>query len=888
VKLASGARLGPYEILSAVGAGGMGEVYRARDTRLDRTVAVKVLPAHLSDSAEAHQRFEREARAISRLSHPHICALYDVGHEGEVEYLVMEYLEGETLAARLAKGPLPLDQTLRFAGEIARALDTAHREGIVHRDLKPQNVMLTRSGVKLLDFGLAKTFAPAAGSIDVTSLPTAAGAPVTREGTIVGTFQYMAPEQLEGRDADARTDIFAFGAVAYEMATGQKAFYGTSQVSLITAILRDEPKPISQVQPMTPPSLDRLVRTCLAKSPDERWQSAHDLASELAWIGQETGRGESAAPVRRARRGSAIPWAAAALLALAAAALAVRAFRPSPRAPEVRSEIVAPEGARFDLLSGAPAMSPDGTRLVFAARTADGRTFLFLRALDSDAAQLLAGTEGAGFPFWSPDGKAICYSTGNAVFAMPAAGGVAEKLADVIRARAGSWSRSGVILLSRGATQTLVSYSPAGRTLKAETTLAAGESGQYDPQFLPDGRHYIYLSRRVDPTSRRIESEIYAGSVGSAQRKLLFASESSAVFAPPGHVLYRQGNDLVARPFDADRLTVSGEPRVIAHAIAWQDQTLTPLVSASTTGNLAWMSGGLLGLSQLSVTDLEGKRLQALGEAADVWTPRLSHNGRRVAVEIQDRANANRDIWIFDVTRPAPPVRLTFDPGDEATPVWSPDDSRIAYLAWRAGAGATPGAFFVVSKSATGEGGETSLLKATTSRYLTDWSPDGNFLAINWGERRTRNDVWTLSTRDLSTRLVVGGPSEDRDGVFSPDGRWLAYMSGESGRFEVYVRPFPAAGGPWQISNAGGEMPKWSRDGKALFFLTLDGKLMRAAVRTGSGFEVDSPQYLFSPRLRRTLIAQYDLFPDGKRILVNALAAADTAEAVHLVQNWDR
>ena len=541
----------------------MGEVYRARDTRLDRTVAVKVLPPHLSDSPEARQRFEREARSISRLSHPHICALYDVGHEGDVEYLVMEYLEGETLATRLAKGPLPLDQTLRFAGEIARALDTAHREGIVHRDLKPQNVMLTRSGVKLLDFGLAKSAAPPVRSIDVTSLPTAADAPVTREGTIVGTFQYMAPEQLEGREADARTDIFAFGAVVYEMATGQKAFQGTSQVSLITAILRDEPKPISQVQPMTPPSLDRLVRTCLAKSPDERWQSAHDIASELAWIGQESGRGEAAAPVRRARWSTAIPWAAAAVLALAAGALAVRAFRPAPRAPEVRSEIVAPEGARFDLLSGTPALSPDGTRLVFTARTADGRTFLFLRPLESDTAQLLAGTEGAGFPFWSPDGKTIGYSTGNAVWTVPPAGGVPEKLTDVIRARAGSWSRSGVILLSRGATQTLVSYSPAGRTLKAETTLAAGESGQYDPQFLPDGRHYIYLSRRVDP-DRRIESEIYAGSVGSAQRKLLFASESSAVFAPPGHVLYRQGNDLVARAFDADRLTVSGEPRVIA------------------------------------------------------------------------------------------------------------------------------------------------------------------------------------------------------------------------------------------------------------------------------------------------------------------------------------
>jgi Tol biopolymer transport system component/tRNA A-37 threonylcarbamoyl transferase component Bud32 len=888
VALNAGARLGPYEIVSPIGAGGMGEVYRARDTRLDRTVAVKVLPPHLSDSPEARQRFEREARAISRLSHPHICALYDVGHEGEVEYLVMEYLEGETLATRLAKGPLPLDQTLRFAGEIARALDTAHREGIVHRDLKPQNVMLTRSGVKLLDFGLAKSVAPASKPIDFTAVATAAEAPVTREGTIVGTFQYMAPEQLEGRDADARTDIFAFGAVVYEMATGQRAFQGTSQISLITAILRDEPKPISQVAPMAPASLDRLVRTCLAKAPDERWQSAHDIAAELAWIGQESGRSEpAAAAARRPRGGRAISWAIAAVLGAVAGALAVRALHPPARPPEVRSSIPAPDGWRFDLLAGPPALSPDGTRLAFAARTEDGRTFLFLRPLESDSAQMLAGSEGAGFPFWSPDGKTIGYSTGNAVWTVSAGGGVPEKLNNMIRARTGSWSRSGVILFSRNGGQALASYSLAERKGKPETTLGA-DSGHYDPQFLPDGVHYVYLARRLDPTSRRVESDLYAGSVGSAERKLLFRSESSALFVPPGHLLFRQEGDLVARAFDPDRLTISGEPRVIAHGIAWEDESLTPLLSASATGQLAWMSGSVLGLAQLSVTDLEGKRLQAFGEPANVWTPRLSHDGRRIAVEIQDRANANRDIWIYDIDRPALPTRWTFDPGDEATPVWSPDDSRIAFLARRDAPGANPPDYFVVSRSATGEGGETQLLKGQGTRYLTDWSPDGEFLAFNWLQPATRNDVAALSTRDLSIRKIVTGATEDRDGVFSPDGRWLAYMSGESGRFEIYVRPFPGAGGPWQVSTGGGLMPRWRRDGKALFYVTLDGRLMTVPVRAGSGFAVDSPVFLFSPHLRRTLIAQYDVFPDGKRILLNALAASDTADAVHLIQNWDR
>ena len=446
--LSAGSRLGPYEILSPLGAGGMGEVYRAKDTRLDRTVAVKVLPAHLSSSAESRQRFEREAKTISQLSHPHICALYDVGREGETEYLVMEYLEGETLSDRLAKGALPLEQTLRFGVEIADALDKAHRQGIVHRDLKPGNVMLTKSGVKLLDFGLAKAIAPAASPAALTSLPTAMGSPnLTQEGTILGTFQYMAPEQLEGKEADARTDIFAFGATLYEMATGKKAFSGSSQASLITAIMSSEPAAISSLQPMTPPALDRVVKTCLAKDPEDRWQSAADVAKELRWAVEAP----AVAVEPSARRRERVAWIACGAAVLAAVGLAIFHFRQRPTRPQpVRFSILPPENAKFRV--GVEfhnlAVSPDGSRVAFVA-VREGQDTIWIRPLDAQSPLSLPATEGASSPFWSPDGASLGFFADGKLKKISLAGGPAQTICDASGKNAGAWGRTGTILFTQ-------------------------------------------------------------------------------------------------------------------------------------------------------------------------------------------------------------------------------------------------------------------------------------------------------------------------------------------------------------------------------------------------------------------------------------------------------
>ncbi|MEO8190582.1 MAG: protein kinase [Acidobacteriota bacterium] len=900
--LTPGSRLGPYEILAPIGAGGMGEVYRGKDTRLDRSVAIKVLPSHLSESAEARQRLDREARAISALSHPHICALHDVGHQDGIDYLVMEYLEGETLHDRLSRGVPPLDWTLKRAVEIAQALDCAHRQGIVHRDLKPGNVMLSKSGLKLLDFGLARRRPlrtagndGTAGShetatqADLTALATEIG-PITAEGTIVGTFQYMSPEQIEGREADARSDIFAFGAVLYEMATGVKAFRGGSQASLISAILRDDPPPISQVQPMTPPALERVVRTCLAKNPDERWQNAHDLASELEWIRQEDSHPSASvslatktrAPGSRLLRG-------AVLAAVVAAAFAGGwlARRPATKAVSLRASLPAPEGTRFDLLAGPVAISPDGTRLAFAARSLDGKTFLYVRALDADSAQLLAGTEGASCPFWSPDGKSIGYSTGNTMAVVPAGGGVPEKLVDVIRSRVATWGTSGVILAGRGGRQSLVRYSVATRVLSSATEFGPDEIAHQSPQFLPDGRHFIYLARRLDRISRTVTSEIRVGNIDSKESRTLFPAESNALYARSGYLLFVRQGDLVARPFDATRLTLSGDPVVVARHVSTTQDDATALASISETGVLAWAEGGAIGQSQLAVYGLDGKRQAALGDVGEIWTPRLSNDGRRVAAEVMDPANGNRDIWIYDLSRPTLPVRMTFDPGDMATPVWSPDDSRIAYLHGSAAAerGKVP-EWSIRIKSVRGQGAESNVYSAPTTSYLTGWSADGARLLFNQGGGKSRNDVWGLEVSNRKSEVLVQTPAEDRDGTLSPDGRWLAYMSSESGRFEIYVQPFPGPGGKWQISSAGGNQPVWGRDGKAVYYVTLDGRLMRVAVRTDPSFETEEPHTLFSPRMRRTLIPQYAVFPDGERLLINSLAAPDVADSIRIVQNW--
>ncbi len=580
--LSVGTKLGPYEIAAPIGAGGMGEVYRARDTRLNRTVAIKVLPVHLADRPDLRERFEREARSIASLNHPHICTLYDVGREGGTDYLVMEYLEGETLAARLAKGPLPLQQVLQYATEIADALDKAHRKGVTHRDLKPGNIMLTKSGTKLLDFGLAKLqqeMAPA--NVQMSQLPTA-NAPLTAQGTIVGTLQYMAPEQLEGKEADARTDIFAFGTVAYEMATGKRAFDGQSQASVISAIMSSQPAPISSLQPMTPPALDRVVKRCLEKEPDERCQSAKDLTDELKWIAEGGSQAGVAAPVVARRRSrERMAWALAAAGLLLAAALAfvfARLYLNQPK-PDVVRFLVSPppEVAEW----GLPGVSPDGRLLAFVVISNKGVRQLWLRPLDSVAAHVLPGTEGALLPFWSPDSRYLGFFASGGLEKIDIAGGPPQILSEGVRGFSGSWNSGGVIVFT-GSGGSLEKASQAGGVPSPLTTLdqSLGEITQSNPSFLPDGRHFLYASRRLVPLG---QVWVCAGSLDSKETKCLMSADSPAVYASPGYLLYLRADTLVAQPFDAQRLTISGDAVPIAEGVS--------NFSASANGILAYSAG---------------------------------------------------------------------------------------------------------------------------------------------------------------------------------------------------------------------------------------------------------------------------------------------------------
>jgi len=888
MSIAAGARLGPYEILAPLGAGGMGEVYRARDTRLERTVAVKVLPPHLSSSAESRQRFEREAKTISQLSHPHICALYDVGSQDGVEFLVMEYLEGETLSDRLLKGPLAFEQVLRFGVEIADALDKAHRQGIVHRDLKPGNVMVTKSGVKLLDFGLAKAIAPAARSSgsSLTALPTQAGSNLTQEGTILGTFQYMAPEQLEGREADARTDIFAFGAVLYEMATGRKAFSGRSQASLISSIMSSEPAAISTLSPIAPPAFDRVVRTCLAKDPDDRWQTAHDIAVQLKWVAEGSQGGIVARPA--APRRERLAWGAFAGAVLAALFLGVLLARQRREpSPLFQSSILPPENTRFEFRGSPMVVSPDGRQVAFVAQRSEGARQLWLRAFDAVEARPLAGTEGAIKPFWSPDSRFLGFFAGGKLKRIAVSGGSPQTLCDAPSGRGGTWNRNDVILFvpSPGDAVHRVAASGGAASPVTQVDDSRGEFGHTWPFFLPDGRHFLYVSYGARAARPEDASSVFLASLDSNERRLLFHARSNVAYAPlspgasQGHLLFWQSGALHARPFDAKRLRFMGEAFPVAEQVRFFGAGGTAMFSVSETGVLAYQSSPHGELSQLSWFDRSGRQLESVGPPADYYHPRLSDDGRRVAVAVIDPQTAFSDIWIHDLGRRVS-TRLTFGPGVNIFPIWSPDDERVVFSSNR------KGPLDLYQRAASGTGQDEMLLSsATTSRFPTDWSGETGLIAFFTALPTA--DIWTLSVAERKATPFLSTPFNEGSAQFSPDGRWMAYASAESGTVEIFVQTFPASGGKWQISTAGGSYPRWRRDGKELYYVAPDNALMAVEVATGSGFAAGTPKALFRTRIKSLDIGfPYDVSPDGQRFLVNTLPEGEQRDAISVVQNW--
>jgi len=868
----------------------MGEVYKARDTRLERTVAIKVLPQRLSASPEVRQRFEREAKTISQLSHPHICALYDVGNQDGVEYLVMEYLEGETLADRLVKGPLPLEQVLRCGIETADALDKAHRQRIVHRDLKPGNVMLTKSGVKLLDFGLAKAWAPVSSASSLTALPTQAPA-LTAEGTLLGTLQYMAPEQLEGKEADARTDVFALGTVLYEMATGRKAFSGGSQASLISAIMSSEPPSLSTHQPMSPPALDRIVRTCLAKDPEDRWQTARDMALQLRWL-LEAGSHPEIAPRPVARRGlrQAIPWAIAGLcLALLLFAIFLASRRQAEQPRTVRAFIPPPGKSVFHFAgeanSGPVTVSPDGRRLAFVAADQDGRTQLWVRPLDALEAFPIPRTESASFPFWSPDGRFLGFFANGKLRTVEASDSPAPPrvLADVFEGRGGSWSINGTILYSHGYSHRGLLYrvSSSGGKSAAATTLdeKGGEQGHCWPLFLPDGRRFLYNVRFADAA----RNAIYAGSLDSDEKTFVLRADSNMAFAA-GYLLFRQGERLLAARLDARTLAIAGEPLPVAERVEYFAPTGGSIFSASGSV-LAYSAQGEGWLSRLVWLDRTGKELGTVGPPANNFSGRLSPDGTRVALSLMDaRSSAKPQLWIYETSR-GTGTQLTYGDWVNVWAVWSPDGGRLVFASSRKGK-------WDLYEIGLRDREERVLLESGNSKLPNGFSRDGRFLLYEEIDPQTNRDIKVLPlTGDRRPRALVATPFDERSAQFSPDGRFVAYVSDEPGRNEVYLAAFPE-GARRRVSTEGGSQPRWSADGRELFYIAPGRKLTAVTVDTrGAEPVLGQARTLFQmPPLARGGTAfgvptKYDVSPDG-RFLVHARLAEEAPVPITLVLNW--
>ena len=873
--------MGPYEILGTIGAGGMGEVYRARDVRLERTVAIKILPAHLSSDPLRKQRFEREAKTISSLNHPHICVLYDVGSQDGVDYLVMECVEGETLAKRLEKGALPLEQMVKYGMQIADALDKAHRSGVVHRDLKPSNIMLTATGVKLLDFGLAKPTAPFA-SLATLTVAASHSSPVTEPGTIVGTFQYMSPEQVEGKEVDTRSDIFSLGAVLYEMVTGRRAFPGKSQLSVASAVLEKDPEPISALKPMTPPALDHAIRRCLAKDQEERWQTARDLMLELKWIA-EAGLQATTPLVARSRLPAWLGWAFAGSASVLALIFGVGYLQRAP-APQqaVRAFILPPQKTTFTSvgLDGGPVtVSPDGRRLAFAATDDAGNHLLWIRALDSVSAQPLPGTEGGAWPFWSPDSRYLGFFAGGKLKKIETSGGPAETLCDALGGRGGTWNPDGTILFTPTTQSSLYLVSEAGGTAVPVTKLddSRHETSHRWPYFLPEGQHFVFFARGAEPG-------IYAGTLRSHETKFLLATESNAAYASPGYLLYWREGSLMAQPFDTRHLALTGNAVPIADHVLFSGGQSFGVFSVSQNGVLALQAGDA-SVNQLSWFDRTGKQLNVISgdrEPTLVIGPRLSPNGRKLAATIFGFGSSHGDIWLYDLSRDVR-TRFTFESGAVTAPVWSPDGSQVAYGADRQG---YPG---IYARASSGTGDDVTLLEGP-ALFPTSWSPDGRFLAYFRTDQSapvSRRQIWILPLfGDRKPFPFLPSAFDERTPEFSPDGRWIAYESNESGTFQIYVSAFPGAETKVQVSSSGGLAPAWRADGKELFYLDPTGRLMAVEVKPiGGRLELGTPRLLFQTHAASPGAHPFDVSNTADRFLITTTGNVNPSP-ITLVFNW--
>jgi len=857
----------------------MGEVYKARDTRLDRTVAIKVLPTHLAGRAELRERFEREAKTIASLNHPHICTLYDTGHQDEVDFLVMEYIEGETLAERLLKGPLPIQQVLQYAIEISDALDKAHRKGVTHRDLKPGNIMLTKSGTKLLDFGLAKLAQEAVPATPESQLPTMKSG-ITGEGTILGTLQYMAPEQVEAKEVDARTDIFAFGAVVYEMATGKKAFEGKTSASLMAKILEAEPPSMASLQPMTPPALDRVVKKCLAKEPDQRWQTAIDLCGELKWIAEGGSQVASTptVPVKGiyALGKRALIFGLGALLLVAAiTGLAVWNLKPSFPRLVSRFAITLPPGQQLAGLDVGPsvAVSPAGTRIAYVA-IQGGTQQLYLRAMDSLEARVIAGTEGALQPFFSPDGQWLGFFADGKLKKVSVNGGTTLTLGDASALRGASWGKSGMIVFAPTVTSVLQQISDAGGALQPLTHLEKGETSHRWPEFLPGSEAVLFV-----PGTAASYAQVAVQSVGAGQRRTLIQGGTNPHYASAGYLVYAQGGSLMAVPFDPGRLTVTGTAVPVVEGVV-QSTTGAAQYGISDNGALVYVPGGVsISQRRLVWVGRNGTEQPSAAPPHNYAYPRLSPDGRRIAVVLAEQGD---QIWLYDLARDTL-TRLTFQGSFNLVGPWTPDGKRIAFNSNK------EGALNIYWQLADGSGGLERLTTSEYTQIADSSSADGQLLAFNEVNPATGRDIWVLRVSDRKAQPFLRSPFNEGDPQFSPDGRWIAYVSDESGRDEVYVQPYPGPGGKWQASRDGGTEPVWNHNGQELFYRTGN-KMMAVEIMTQPSFGLGNPRMLFEGpyALSPGVSSNYDVSPDGQRFLMlkpNEQTQSSPTQ-INIVLNW--
>jgi len=878
--LVTGTKLGPYEIVAPLGAGGMGEVYRARDTRLGRDVAIKILPQHLADNPGFRERFEREARSISNLSHSNICTLYDIGHEGDISYIVLEYLEGETLEKRLERGPLPSHQILKFAIQIADALAKAHQSGIVHRDLKPGNIMLTKSGAKLMDFGLARDTKESPIAAALTEL-TVEDRKLTADGSLIGTFQYMAPEQLEGQAADERTDIFALGAVMYEMATAKPAFNGKTKASLIAAILSAEPPAIAATQPMAPPALDRVVRTCLSKSPADRFQSAHDLKLQLEWIaeaGSQAGVPVPIAEARKRRTQWVIGLAVAGWLVAAVALMFASMYNTRWHGDQkvMRTALLPPTGVDWPLYPGPMVVSSDGHYLAFLGN--DGKqTAIWVQDLVAGTQQKLAGTEGAIYPFWSPDNTRLGFFENGKLETISAGGGPIAIVCDAADGRGGSWSPAGWIVFTPTINEAIYKVPAGGGTPVAITKKPPKDGTARNPNFLPDGKHFLFAYR--DDTNSAKPASIYAGSLNGEPQKMVVEEGSNAYYYDGRIVYFRDGN-LVTQAFDPDSLKVSGSPVAIAeHIEYWRPRDM---------GNFALSATGLLfyrhqplETDKLVWVDAAGHEI---GDASDpiegVAGILLSPDGNLVALSRVSKDTLTQDVWLLNLERRTL-SRVTLEGTGVATFAFSPDGRTAAF------AHSFGGKTELVLRSLHGSGDST--LPWNPNAAVTDWSHDGKYLIVDQQNPDTKEDIYMMNLEgDHKLIPVVHSPASELNGTVSPNGKWLAYNSDESGRQEVYVTALPGPGTKWQVSNSGGEWPQWGRDGKSLFYAGGT-KLMKVDVMDADAMQLGATHELFDVAqggANSFAISQFQVAPDGKRFLLTKPVGSKSFEPIQVVTHW--